>query len=266
MMVRKSELDDDIQDQELRPYNVSSIEPSGEEVETKPTVNQKDYWTSMEQTRLAFKEKGFDVGLYNEEVLGGNRRLGENIGARNFFGKLDLSKGDVEQTIRAIHRRKGVEFYKDAKGREKSRVKEFLTYNVELRGFDWLQNPISCKLEHEGLCHEPETRVQVTTDKNGRQTTQYVFSKLRNEFYIPFSKKAVDDLLKKSNSDKDAIKYYGFIPSDQYSTSTKFKCDGYTYEQFLLPWTEFEALAKRSGGPEGVSKWQDAPAQKQWVG
>src|SRR5688500_13077823 len=97
--------------EEYRPYNVSTIKPSGEEVETKPTVNQKDYWTSMEETRLAFKEKGYDVALYNEEVLSGNRRLGENIGARNFFNKIDLSKGDVEQHVITMHRRKAVESY-----------------------------------------------------------------------------------------------------------------------------------------------------------
>lgn len=263
---RKTEIDIEDDEQEAKPYNVSTIRPSGEEVEEKPTVNQKDYWTSMEQTRLAFQVKGFSVELYNEEQLGGNRRLGENIGARNFFNKLDLSKGDVEERITTMHRRKSLEYYKDAKGREKSKIKEILTYNIILNGFDWLQNPISCKLEHEGLAYEPETRVQVTTDGNGLQTAQYVYNKLRNKFYIPFSKKVVDDLLKKTNSDKDAIKYYGFIPSDQYSTSTKFKCDGYSYEQFLLPWAEFEALAKRNGGPEGTSKWQDKPAQKEWVG
>ena len=212
LMVRKSDLDEEA---ESREYNVSSISPTGEEVqESIIPIEQKKWWSSMEQTRLNFKEKGYEVNLYNEEVLGGNRRLGENLGARSFFNKLDLTKGDVEERITLMHRRKALEFYKDSKGREKSRIKEFLTYNVELRCFDWLQNPISCKLEHEGLAYEPQSRVQVTTDKNGRQTAQYVFNKLRNKFYIPFSKSTVDSLLKKTNSDKDAIKYYGFIPSD----------------------------------------------------
>jgi len=256
-------LDDD--EQESRPYNVSIIRPSGEEVETKPTVNQKDYWTSMEQTRLAFETKGYSVALYNESVLGGNRRLGDNFGAKSFFSRLDLSKGDVEQRIIRMHRRKGLEWYTDAKGREQSRIKEFLTYNVELRGFDWLQNPISCKLEHEGKCSEPETRIQITTDKNGRQSAQYVFNRLRDKFYIEFSKAAVDSLIKKTGSDKNAIKFYGFIPADQYSTSTRFKCDGYSYEQFVLPWEEFESLAKRDGGPSGISHWKPKKQEKMWV-
>jgi hypothetical protein len=267
MTLRNSGLDDDDNDdkQVESRYNISSLKPSGDEVEEKIPINQKDYWTSMEQTRLAIKEKGYDVGLYNETVLGGNTRLGENIPARNFFSKVDLNKGEIDQKIITMHRRKALQFYKDSKGREKSRIKEFLTYNIELRGFDWLQNPISCKLEHEGLAQEPESRISITTDNNGRQTAQYVFNKLRNKFYIEFSKSAVDSLIKKTGSDKHSIKYYGFIGSDADETSIKFRCDAYNYDQFVQPWDQFIALAKRDGGPSGKSHWVDKKQDKVWV-
>jgi hypothetical protein len=65
----------------------STIKPKGEEYQEQPVVDIKQYWTVLEQTRQAFKDQGFDLGIYNEEVLGGKRQLDGNVGAEIFFLK-----------------------------------------------------------------------------------------------------------------------------------------------------------------------------------
>jgi sRNA-binding regulator protein Hfq len=47
---------------------------------------------------------------------------------------VDISKDPIEQAIDSMHRQKVTEYYKDKNGREKTRVKEFLTYGVRLTG------------------------------------------------------------------------------------------------------------------------------------
>ena len=74
---------------------------------------------------------------------------------------------------------------------------------------------------------------------------------LRYKYYIRFSRKAVDDLLSKCDTDKDTVMYYGVIPSDNNIMSPKFRCGDYNYTQFTdLDWETFIDLAKR---PEGVT-------------
>lgn len=93
-----------------------------------------------------------------------------------------------------MHRQKGIEYYNDKDGREKSRIKEFLTYGIRLEGVDFLGNPLKCGLEFEGRCPEPRRRVRVKMDEHGRKQMEYVMQGFRQRFYIPFSKKTVDDL------------------------------------------------------------------------
>ncbi|MGI8720562.1 MAG: hypothetical protein ACR2KF_08580 [Nitrososphaeraceae archaeon] len=230
---------------------VSSHKVEDENYEEQPIIDRKKYWTALEQTRKTFADQGFDVGVYNEEVLGGNRQLGGNVGAEIFFQKVDVSKDPITQTIDVMHRQKAIEYFKDKDGREKQRVKEFLTYNVRLQGFDWLGNILQAGLEYEGRCDEPKKRVHIDVDKNGRQHAKYILTGLRHKYYIPFTKVAVDDLLKQTNTDKDSVKWYGkfgLVPN----TGMTFRCGDFSYEQFVnTSWEEFTALSKREGGPNG---------------
>jgi hypothetical protein len=178
-----------------------------------------------------------------------------NTAAELFFAKVDISKEPIIQTIDVMHRWKADEYYKDKDGREKTGAKEFLTYGVHLEGLDWLGNPIKASLNHEGRCEEPVKRVHVTADENGRQHAEYRMSGLRYKYYIPFSKKTVDDHLEKTGSDKNTILWYGRITHPG-TTKERFRCNEYSYEQFVgTEWEDFEELAKRQGGPSGKVKW-----------
>jgi hypothetical protein len=179
-----------------------------------------------------------------------------NVSAEIFFAKVDITKEPITQRISRMFRLRGLEYYKDKDGREKSRVKEFLTYDVNLEGLNWLGNTIKAHLSHEGRCDEPKKRVSVTVDENGRQHAQYVMSGLRDKHYIPFSKKTVDDFLEKTRTDNNTVIYYGRITDGPGSIKERFRCNGYSYEQFVnTEWEDFEELAKRQGGPTGKIKW-----------
>lgn len=65
-----------------------------------------------------------------------------------------------------MHRQRIQEQYKDKDGRQKQRMKEFLTYHVRLEGQDWLGSILRGTLEFEGRCLEPK---KTSTCNNGRR-------------------------------------------------------------------------------------------------
>ena len=67
-----------------------------------------------------------------------------------------------------------------------------------------------------------------------------------HKYYIAFTKKAVDDILEKTNTGKNAVKYYGKFGITPGSSA--FRNGEYTYEQFVnTEWEDFEVLARKEG-------------------
>jgi hypothetical protein len=152
----------------------------------------KKIWSSKKMTNKSFVEQGFILADYNDHLLtGGKHGLGTNVGAEQFSAKVDITKQPILDNINVMYRQRGLEYYKDKDGIEKSRLKEFLTYGVQLQGVDWLGNPIKAHLEFEGRCEEPVKRIQIERDENGREKAEYHLSNIRHMFYIPFTKKTV---------------------------------------------------------------------------
>ncbi len=93
--------------------------------------------------------------------------------------------------------------------------------------------------------------------KTGIQKSLYVKGLPKTVYTIPFSKKAVDDILKNehpfgpdsiNSTDKSKIVFYGKF--DHELGMQSFRCGDYTYEQFVVPeWKTFLDLATRPGGP-----------------
>ncbi len=252
-MVQNAKLKSNYDDDE-KPHGsefVSTIKPDGIEYEEKPIVDQSQYWTSIEEARKAFKSHGFSLDAINtEKRISAEKGIHANIGAEQFFRKVDISKQDIHTSIDVIHRQKALEYYKDAKGREQQRVKEWLTYGLRLEGVDWLGNIIKCGLEHEGRCEEPLKRIHVTVDENGRQHAEYKMQGTRYKYYIPFSKKAVDDLLAKYQTDKDSVIYVFRVPYGSTNVNEKLHNGDFTYKEFTE--NDFQTmvnLASQVGGP-----------------
>ena len=100
----------------------------------------------------------------------------------------------------------------------------------------------------------------------GQQDSHYFRDIPRTVYTIPFSKKAVDDVLENKlpfgpdplnvTPDKESIVYHGKF--NQILGMESFRCADSAYEQFTLPeWKEFVALAIQEGGPQRRVRFPD---------
>jgi hypothetical protein len=256
------ELDDE---QEEQHFNISTLKPEGtEDFKEQAKVNVDSIWTSYANSRKAFSDLGFSLSAYEFEVYGpSGRQLDSNgKGTVNFFAAVDISEEPITQQITTLRRLKAYEYYRNKNGREERRVREYIVYDANLQGVDHWGNPIRARLISQGLSFEPNIRIKVTSDQHGRKQAQYTYDNLRNKYYIPFSAKTVNDLLAKTKTNKDGIRYYCFVGSDPNSHTTKFRCDTYNYEQFTnCTFQELEQLAFKPN-----QKWRDVAPKKEFVG
>jgi hypothetical protein len=259
-----SRLTDEQEEQEI-PFNVSKLKVEGtEDFKEQPKVNVDEYWTSYANSKKAFSDLGFSLSAYEFEIYGpSGRKLDSNgKGTDNFFSAVDVSEEPIKQQITTLRRLKAYEYYKNKHDRQERRVREYITYDVNLEGVDHWGNIIRTRLIKQGLSFVPNVRIKITSDEHGRKQATYTYDNLRNKYYLPFSKKAVDDLLAKTNSNKDNIRYYVFVGSDPNSHITKFRCDQYTYSDFVNK--TFEELESQAFAPN--QKWTDEKPKKVWTG
>jgi hypothetical protein len=236
------------EDEEESNIYVSTLRPRDFEYDAKPIADIDYYWTSVTESKKAFAREGYSLGAINAlREVKGEQRIQDYVSLRKLLDRIDITQGEIESKITVIIRRKGLEYYKDDNSREKSRIKEYLVYHLRLEAYDWLGQKLNISLEHQGECEAPRKQVVVNVDENGRQYAEYHMKGTRKEYYIPFSKKAVDDILNKYKTDPEEVKFYGFIPHSNIGTTIDFKYDKYNYKQFTeLPWEEFSDIAKRA--------------------
>jgi hypothetical protein len=185
-----------------------------------------------------------------------------------FLTAMDAGKGPVKVRITRMFRCKAVDY-----SSEKEERKEYLYWESEWKGKNWLGAPIGPVTHTEGKYHEQTKRIELgqVDPKTGIQKSQYVKDMPRLVHSIPFSKKAVDSILNNEHpfgpdsiniTDKEKVIYYGKF--DQTIDSASFRCAGYTYDQFVTPeWKHFLELATRKGGPAGVGVPNQAEKDKE---
>jgi len=268
-MTKRTIIESEEEEQPEQPYNISTLKPDGEDLQPTKTVNQDEFLTSYAQTKTAFSELGYSLAAYEFEVLGPNgRKLGVDQGTLNFFKKIWIEEEPITQTITQCIRFKAWDYVRNDKGKQQRQIKEFLTYSATLEGTDRWGNTIKAHLPLQGLAYQPDVRVRIITDpQTGRQHGEYYYDRLRDKFYIPWEgKKTLDNLLKKTNTNKDNITYKCKVGSGPNSRGISFRCDQYTYEQFAnSSFEELEQLARREGGPNGKIHWVDEKPAKVWI-
>lgn len=175
----------------------------------------------------------------------------------------DVSKSKIKVTIKTMHRIKYVDY-----STEKELKREWLYYNCEWKAKNWLGVELKCN-HIAGKYYEQTQELQLGDfdPKTGEQKSSYVKGVPRLVYSIPFSKQAVDKILKSEHpfgedslniTDPDKILYYGHF--DNTIDSAAFRCAGFTYDQFVTPeWKRFLELATRKGGPQGTGQ----PNQKE---
>lgn len=166
----------------------------------------------------------------------------------DFIARIDLSKGKFSREIYYMKRLKAPDYDKEG---EETKPREWIEYQEYWRAKNWLGKKMFVT-NVEGIFQEVTKELETEFDpKTGDVNAEYVQGKSRTRYYIPFSKKAVDEIIKKVGTDKDAISYMGIIPNS--FKGVGFRCGNYTYDQFVsTTWEEFEDLARREGGPNLV--------------
>ena len=116
---------------------------------------------------------------------------------QQFLNKVDLRKGPIERTVRMIVRLKAPDW-----NTKKNERKEFIYYTEDWSAKDWLGIPIDPFSEHiEGKY--TEVLMKPKLDERTGEHVDNVFAGTRESYYIPFSKKNVDEIIENSaHSDK----------------------------------------------------------------
>ncbi len=156
-----------------------------------------------------------------------------------FLNEADIRKGPVERTVTAMYRLKAIDWTSP-----KHERKEFICYEERWTGVNWLGIPVNPIDGHiEGKYIEV-----VTTPKLDERTGEHidnVFGGTRESYYIPWSKKNVDEIIASSaHSTKESIKLiikFGMEDGPEgFSMTTR---NQFSYEQFAtLPWEKVKEL------------------------
>jgi len=230
---------------------VSTIQPTEEEIRNK-VKTKKIKPNDIEFNDRSYKSylnNGFDPTDDNQLMEPRRQRL-------DFLSKVDLSKGPFKRKIELIKRLKAPDY--DKEGNE-TKPKEWIVYREFWDGKDWLNHRMTSYNE-EGVYIEQTKELDTTFDpKTGDVNAVYKRGRARNRYYIPFSKKAVDDILKTHDTDPSEILWYGMIGNSV--NGPGFRCGVFSYKQLTdSSWEDFEDLARRPGGPTGKVKM--IPADK----
>jgi hypothetical protein len=169
---------------------LSTIEP---DIPKKPEVKIEYNNRSIE----SFTKNGFADAI-PRSVYGPRDRM------KQFLNKVDLRKGPIGRTVRMIVRLKAPDWNSSTKKNER---KEFIYYYEDWTGNDWLGIPIDPFSEHiEGRYTEVMTKPKL--DERTGEHIANVFAGTRQSYYIPFTKKNVDEIIANSaHTDKLSIKY-----------------------------------------------------------
>jgi hypothetical protein len=124
--------------------------------------------------------------------------------------------------------------------------KEFVIYQEEWVGKDWLGRTLKCHDNIEGAYREVNSEPEIKwNDKIGR--SEVVGKKLTSTHqihYIPFSKEKVDEIIANSDSDKDEIIYVVKSPPRR---------DHFSYDEFVnYSWEQCEKILLYDGGVQAA--------------
>lgn len=167
-----------------------------------------------------------------------------------FRAKFTPEKGKLRIIINTMHRRQ-IKQFNEKKDRQE--IKEYLTYDTTYEGYDWLGNPLRNADNIEGIYHKPKFTITTTINP---ETGEYIYDKQlagqETVYYIEITdknrKKVIEDIINKSNSNPEEIKYYYHVPDTLKGSG--FRCSIYTYDQFInSSSSEMEHLARSTPSP-----------------
>jgi hypothetical protein len=219
-----------------------------EEGEIKPAkklrTEAKTVWNNRSEEDFE-KKKVFDG--YDDHRVSANIAQIINTEVKRFLRRVDVSKVPIQKTIIRMFRIRAPD-YDSPNG--KNQVKEYLYWEE-----NWNEGPDHFAKDHkneiiapviahvEGLYNETLVRevIEVTEsslDEEGEPIAEEQirrrFNGLRSHFYIPFTKKTAEDVIKKSaHSDENSIRFIVKISPGDYGASGSALRHDITSDMFL---------------------------------
>ena len=150
-----------------------------------------------------------------------------------FLNEADTRKGPVERTVIHMYRLKAIDWNSPKRER-----KEFIWYEERWIAVNWLgiplQNPIDGHIEGKHV----EVVTRPVLDERTGEHIEDAFVNVRETYYIPFTKKNVDEIIANSaHTDKYSIKYtVKFGSEDSTDSIVQSARNAYSYDMFLWPW------------------------------
>jgi len=175
----------------------------------------------------SFTKNGF-VDAIPRSVYGPRDRM------QKFLTKVDLRKGPLERTVTTIIRLKAPDW-----NTPKHERKEFVYYFEDWTANDWLGIPIDPFSEHvEGKYLDAVFKPML--DERTGEHVDNVYSGARDAYYIPFTKKNVDEIIANSaHSDKHSIRFVvKWGHEDAVDSITQTMRNQFTYDMFLWEWSK----------------------------
>ena len=167
-----------------RPSNISKIK----ETKKEPDIE----WNNKNITAYT------DLGLEVPENV--------NMFEKRFLAQVDISKGDIERTVTAMYRLRAPDYLGQEKNKTKvPERKEFLTYMERWEAKSWRGIPLNPVMHTVGVYNKQFLKPHYNQQDGGIDYEELDVGKAQTIYYIPFSKKAVDEIIEKSaHSDKDS--------------------------------------------------------------
>jgi hypothetical protein len=184
---------------------------------------------------------------------------------QQFLSKVDLRKGPIERSVRSIVRLKAPDWNSSTKKNER---REFIYYEEYWDAKDWLGIPIDPFDGHiEGKY--TEVLMKPKLDERSGEHIDNVFAGTRQVYYIPFTKKNVDEIIANSaKTDKYSIKFtVKFGSEDATDVAAQSTRNQFSYDMFLWPWDKlyewqywpYEDLTMRPKPDKSATKLEFKP-------
>ena len=162
---------------------------------------------------------------------------------------LGMVEGDITRVVNKIVRIKAPDL-----ASKKREQKEFLYWYEEWNGKDWQTKKVPPVTDHiEGFYWEQETEPIIKQNKKvgEKRTGQH------KVYYVPFSKKAIDEIIARSETAEDQIKLC--------VKTERLRSDEFTYDQFVnSSYEECIDMMRTNGGPV-MYAWNEQKKKQQTV-
>jgi hypothetical protein len=155
---------------------------------------------------------------------------------KRFLATVDVSKGPIERTITTMVRLRAPDILGQEKNKTKvAERKEFLYYQERWEGVNFMGVPVNPVADHiEGYYQKQFVKPHINQLTGELEYHELDVGKTQTIYYLPFSKKTVDDLISKSaHSDQDSIKFIIKFASLDCPWGNRMDTrDSFSYEQF----------------------------------